>query len=365
MNFWTFGVFAFLSFSLTLVFGECAFPPVSLGPAGDLNVYDKKNLNKCPTNLKVRGTLLNRASKSPALRGQLGARNRALPHAAARQRRGAAACGAEAPRSMASMLKRGLTAALHAPRAVSEMGQGSGAAAQHAGEDGQGYSAAAAAAAAEGKRRPPELALGGQAHSAEEAGESVPSHSARSSSRKWHETGIDSKRTLHVLANPMDGLMGIQTEIPNPAHPSARSDGSWRDSIKDGVKQRVGKGMGSRSSQSSASGTRTGSSASDDDEQGTRKDVRTVCFFIPWPEYDDLPDLPRTNWLKMSRHHAVRRQCANIALHPRIENFWVCVSVLHFLLAIPEFERNVFGCIVDAKTSERCAARLHPTALCS
>ncbi len=40
-----------------------------------------------------------------------------------------------------------------------------------------------------------------------------------SSARKWHETGIDSKRNVHIIANPIEGLLGIQREILNPAHP--------------------------------------------------------------------------------------------------------------------------------------------------
>ncbi len=246
-----------------------------------------------------------------------------------------------------------------------------------AADDVRGYSSEAAAAAG-GKRRPPGLALGERKRSAEESGGQVTSHrsSGRSSSRKWHETGIESKRTVHVIATPMEGLAGIQREIANPAHPSARSSGSWKDVAKDGVKQRVGKGPGS---QSSRSGTLSGSFASEDSDEerereaAMKKHTKKVCFIIPWPDYKELPDLPRTNWLNMNRHHKVRVRCAKLALNPLFENFMVCVSVLHLLITVPDFEGGasggpgVLGCTPDnpttAETNERCV-RSARTARC-
>jgi hypothetical protein len=254
-----------------------------------------------------------------------------------------------------------------------------------AADDVRRYSSEAAAATGGGKHRPPGLALGDHKRSAEESGGQVPSHrsSGHSSSRKWHETGIESKRTVHVIATPMEGLAGIQREIENPAHPSARSRSSWKDVIKDGVKQRVSKGPVSQSSrsgsQSSRSGTHSGSFMSEDSEEerereaALKKDNKKMCFFIPWPDYKDLPDLPRTNWLNMNRHHKVRIRCTRLALNPIFENLLVCVSVLHVLITVPDFEGGasggpgVLGCTADdpttAETNERCV-RSTRTARC-
>ena len=197
-----------------------------------------------------------------------------------------------------------------------------------------------------------------------------------SSSRKWHETGIDSKRNVHVIANPTEGFLGVQREVENPAHPSARSGSTRHTRVasvrsEHGTKQQVNRlssaegwkrdndegstahssarGLGSPSKLRSS-----GSSSSSDSDGGGSQEKNTqkkICGIVV-KDYDDLPDLPKLNFLNWSRSNPVRRKMASLALNPMLDNFWMLCAVIHCLIILPEFEDNVFGCKMSPKANK-------------
>ena len=134
------------------------------------------------------------------------------------------------------------------------------------------------------------------------------------------QTGLDSKRTVHVIANPIDGILGIQTEIANPANPSARSTGSV-----NAVRQLVGgHGLAVAQSRTSSHSSHSGGSG----ELARGKGYK-LCGVIPWVDYEDLPDLPKLNMLDMGRSHPVRLKLGDIALNGYLDLFWSVVGLVH------------------------------------
>ena len=149
------------------------------------------------------------------------------------------------------------------------------------------------------------------------------------------QTGLDSKRTVHVIANPIDGILGIQTEIANPANPSARSTGSV-----NAVRQLVGgHGLAVAQSRTSSHSSHSGGSG----ELARGKGYK-LCGVIPWVDYEDLPDLPKLNMLNMGRSHPVRLKLGDIALNGYLDLFWSVVGLVHVVLSLPEFVDAAFGC---------------------
>ena len=191
--------------------------------------------------------------------------------------------------------------------------------------------------------------------------------SRSSSSRKWHETGIDSKRTVHIIANPIEGLMGVQREVGNPAHLSARSGSAMSSRVasarsQDGIKQQVGRisraGHSDRAhdekdpSDHPSSRSSGSSSDSSSGEQGSEKKEKKFMGMV-WKDYDDLPDLPKVNFLNWSRSNPFRRKCASLALNPVLDNFWMLCAVAHCLIVLPEFEDFVFGCKMSPRAQKK------------
>jgi hypothetical protein len=83
------------------------------------------------------------------------------------------------------------------------------------------------------------------------------------------------------------------------------------------------------------------------EETENEKEVACCGFFEAIGlTYDELPDLPHKNLFGMKLTHPVRKMAVELAVNHRLEQFWLFLGVVHFLIPFPEIQDNVFGCTV-------------------
>jgi len=74
-----------------------------------------------------------------------------------------------------------------------------------------------------------------------------------------------------------------------------------------------------------------------------------------------LPDLPVVNVFGMPKHNPIRAKAIKLSVHPALEKFWLLLAVVHFAIALPEMQDNVFGCsLLQDKGMKVCKYSLPP-----
>ena len=90
-----------------------------------------------------------------------------------------------------------------------------------------------------------------------------------------------------------------------------------------------------------------------EDEKLAKKRRRGCCGIVFTP-FEELPDLPIKNPCQMETENSTRRRCLNLAVDPTLNSFFMLVSLVHFLFALPEILQNIFMC--DSMSEATAAA---------
>jgi hypothetical protein len=80
-----------------------------------------------------------------------------------------------------------------------------------------------------------------------------------------------------------------------------------------------------------------------EDEKLAKKRRRGCCGVVFTP-FEELPDLTIMNPCQMETENSTRRRCLNLAVDPTLNSFFMLISVVHFLFALPEILQNIFMC---------------------
>jgi hypothetical protein len=170
---------------------------------------------------------------------------------------------------------------------------------------------------------------------------------------------------------------GIITEVPveqagrprtrdGSSRPRTGESRSVRPRTRSSNRPRTGE-TGTSTQRSARNGARSDGFSEHDGEEGKRRQAsaatrKVCCGYVAWPSIEELPDLPVVNILGMQKYNPIRAKAIELSVHPALEKFWLFLAVVHFAIALPEIQDNVFGCsfLQDQATVKVCKYSLPP-----